>query len=609
MSHVKPLLIAATLSGVLMAPAHASTLLNEVLSPVAEPAGQAIADQYIVELSPDAAGLLGLDSIAAVAQTLLAGVGGGEVLHVYEHALSGFAVRLSAAQADLLSRMPGVALVEQDQVMQVVATQNNATWGLDRVDQRALPLDGQYTYPDSAGTGVNVYIVDTGLRGSHAEFTGRVGVGRNFAPNSGGLLLGGSTDPANTTDCNGHGTHVAGTASGTIYGVAKASTTYPVRVLGCDGSGSTSGVIAGVDWVAANHIKPAVANMSLGGGNSTTLDNAVRGAISRGVTFVVAAGNSNADACSGSPNRVAEALTIGSTTNTDARSSFSNFGSCVDLFAPGSNITSAWFQNDTQTRTISGTSMAAPHVAGAAALVLAKQPALTPDEVAAVLLADATEGALSSIGSGSPNLLLYVDPSDNGEPIDRPPTAAFTVSCTLLSCDFDASESSDDAGIASYAWSFGDGASGSGVLTSHNYPASGSYTVTLTVTDTAGQSSSLSQAVSVDDGLSPCADCPTQYTGSLSGAGAEALHPGSGGYSFSGGTIRGFLRGPAGANFDLFLEGRSCGLLFCSWSVVASGQSGDADEDVSASVGSGTYRWRVRSQSGAGEYELLTDPR
>jgi subtilisin family serine protease len=608
MSPIKSFLLAAALGTALLPAAQASSLLNDPLRPVGTLTGQLLADQYIVELSPEALSLLGVSSVAGVAQTLLAGVGGGEVLHVYEHALSGFAVRMTALQADLLSRMPGVLRVEQDQLMRAVATQNNATWGLDRVDQRVLPLDGRYTYPDSAGVGVNVYIIDTGLRGSHVEFTGRVGVGRNFAPNS-GSLLGGSTDPANTTDCNGHGTHVAGTASGTVYGVAKRSTTYPVRVLGCDGSGSNSGVIAGVDWVAANHLKPAVANMSISGGNSTVLDNAVRAAISRGVTFVVAAGNSNANACTGSPNRVAEALTIGSTTNTDARSSFSNFGSCVDLFAPGSNITSAWFQNDTQIRTISGTSMAAPHVAGAAALVLTKQPTLTPDEVAAVLLADATAGVLSGIGTGSPNLLLYVDPSDNGEPIDRPPTAAFTVSCTLLSCDFDASGSSDDVGIASYAWTFGDGASGSGVITSHNYLAKGSYTVTLTVTDTAGQSSSLSQAVSVDDGLSPCADCPTRYTGSLSGAGAEALHPGSNGYSFGGGSIRGFLRGPANANFDLFLERQSCGLLFCSWSVVASGQSGNADEDVIASVGSGTYRWRLRSQSGAGEYELLTDPR
>jgi subtilisin family serine protease len=382
------------------------------LMPLSAAQAQPIKNQYIVVLKPQA-GLGDPLRLNQTVQSLLVQVGGGQVLAQYQNALQGFSVRMSASQAAALAKLPLVDFVEQDQLMSASGVQNGATWGLDRIDQRNLPLNSTYVYPDQAGAGVNVYIVDTGLNAAHVDFSGRVGTGRNFAPNSGGLLcellgIGCSTDPANTTDCNGHGTHVAGSAVGTTWGVAKAATVVPVRVLGCGGSGSNSGVIAGVDWVAANAQLPAVANMSLGGGNSTALDTAVRNAINSGVTFVVAAGNDNANACTGSPNRVAEAITVGSTTNTDARSSFSNFGSCVDIFAPGSNITSAWHTSSTATSTISGTSMAAPHVAGAAALALGAAPASTPDDVADTVIGNATLGVLSSIGSGSPNALLYV---------------------------------------------------------------------------------------------------------------------------------------------------------------------------------------------------------
>ncbi|MFP5304368.1 MAG: S8 family serine peptidase [Gammaproteobacteria bacterium] len=374
-----------------------------------------IRNQYIVVLeAPPAGSPEAALPLADLIQALLVPVGGGQVIAQYEHALLGFAVRMSAAQAAALARLPLVELVEQDQVMHAIATQNNATWGLDRIDQRNLPLNGTYVYPDQAGAGVHVYVIDTGLNGSHTEFTGRVGNGRNFASHGTGLLctlLGigcPAPDPNNTSDCNGHGTHVSGTAVGTTYGVAKQATVHPVRVLGCGGSGSTSGVISGVDWVAANAQLPAVANMSLGGGNSTALDQAVQNAIASGVTFAVAAGNSNADACSGSPNRVPEAITVGATTSSDARSSFSNYGSCVDIFAPGSDITSAWHTSNSATNTISGTSMASPHVAGAAALVLGADPSASPDDVTDAIIGNATLGVLSNVGSGSPNALLYV---------------------------------------------------------------------------------------------------------------------------------------------------------------------------------------------------------
>lgn len=384
--------------------------------------GDSLPGRYILTLDASIPDMLGLADLQASVESLLLAVGGGDILHLYRTAMTGAAVALSEQQAALLSSLPGVLAVEPDQVVAAnVETQGDATWGLDRIDQAVLPLDEQYSYPGSAGNGVSVYIIDTGLRDTHDEFAGRVIEGRNFAVNDAGLLglgslplvgpivnIGGETDPENTTDCNGHGTHVASTAAGTIYGVAKHASISAVRVLDCSGAGTNADVIAGVDWVAENHQAPAVANMSLGGGDSAALDNAVRGAIEQGVTFVVAAGNSDADACSGSPNRVEPAITVGSTTREDQRSSFSNHGECLDLFAPGSDITAAWFQEDDEVNTISGTSMASPHVAGGAALILGTDPGLSPAAVDARLEDLATSNVLGDIKAGSPNLLLRV---------------------------------------------------------------------------------------------------------------------------------------------------------------------------------------------------------
>jgi len=361
-------------------------------------AGRGIPDCYVVVLKPDAVVRAGALKAGVTVSQLAVGAAarfGGRVQHFYETALTGYSICLPEKAAQLLAEDPSVELVEQDQVMSTVATQSGATWGIDRIDQRNLPLSGTYTY-NFNGAGVHAYIIDTGIRATHQQFGGRV---------SGGFTA--INDGNGTNDCNGHGTHVSGTVGSATYGVAKGVSLHPVRVLDCTGSGSTSGVIAGVNWVTQNRVLPAVANMSLGGGVSTALDSAVANSIASGVTYAIAAGNSNANACNSSPARVATALTVGSTTTTDARSSFSNFGTCVDVFAPGSSITSTWNTSDTATNTISGTSMATPHVAGVAALYLSQFGSQSAATVAAAIVGNATTGVVGNPGTGSPNRLLF----------------------------------------------------------------------------------------------------------------------------------------------------------------------------------------------------------
>lgn len=324
---------------------------------------------------------------------------GGTVGHSYSAALKGFSGTFSGPAIAALATDPSVAYVERDQEITAFATQSGATWGLDRIDQRTLPLSASYSYT-ATGSGVRAYIVDTGILPTHAEFGGRATIGYDAVG-----------DGKNGIDCNGHGTHVAGTVGGSTYGVAKGVSLVAVRVLNCAGSGTNAGVIAGIDWVTANAVKPAVANMSLGGGASTALDQAVTKSIASGVAYAVAAGNGNQagiaqDACKYSPARVATAMTIGATDKTDRKASFSNYGTCVDWFAPGVGITSAWYSSASATNTISGTSMATPHVAGVAALYLQGSPASTAQQVRDALFAATTKGTVTSSKTTNNHLLF-----------------------------------------------------------------------------------------------------------------------------------------------------------------------------------------------------------
>ncbi|WP_221089957.1 S8 family peptidase [Deinococcus aquaedulcis] len=355
---------------------------------------EAIAGQYIVVLREGAPA----STLAAQSGGLAGALGlnpqGLTVQHLYTQALNGFAAKLSAQNVATLRADPRVKYIQQDALAHATATQTGATWGLDRIDQRDRPLNSAYTYATTASN-VTAYILDTGIRTSHTQFGGRAVWGTN------------ALQDGNNTDCNGHGTHVAGTVGGSTWGVAKGVKLVAVKVLNCQGSGSYSAIIGGINWALNNKRGPAVANLSLGGGFDQAINDAVTNASNRGLFMAVAAGNDNRDACSYSPASAAGAFTVGSTDSADVRSTFSNFGRCVELFAPGTNITSTWYTGDTATNTISGTSMATPHVAGAAALILASNPGYTSAQVASALMNASTAGKIANVGSGSPNKLLF----------------------------------------------------------------------------------------------------------------------------------------------------------------------------------------------------------
>ena len=381
----------ACLTGMVITPVWAQTPKNSDAATHAFGASKPIQGRYIVVFTAD------VRNPAQEAANVLRGAN-ATVHHTFNNALKGFAASIPAAALPALQNNPLIDYIEQDQsvsLKQTVSPQMGATWGLDRIDQASLPLDSQYKF-NGTGAGTTAFIIDTGIRADHVEFTGRVLPGYNVVADANG-----------TNDCNGHGTHVSGTVGGSTWGVAKSVNLVPVRVLDCTGSGTLSGVIAGIDWVAGSTLRPAVANMSLGSAKSSTVNAAVAGAYNKGVTMVVAAGNSNADACNYSPSSEPTAITVGATTNTDARASYSNYGSCLDVFAPGTNITSAWYTGTTATNTISGTSMASPHVAGVAALALQANPTFSPAQIANFITTYATLNKVTSAGTGSPNRLLF----------------------------------------------------------------------------------------------------------------------------------------------------------------------------------------------------------
>lgn len=378
---------AAIVCGSLAALTGAQASTAAPLAPLATPQAKVVPGRYIVVFDSAQARN---DASARI------GKRGGKVNREFKHALKGLSTQLNADQLRDLRSQPGVKYVEPEVIVTASATQSPATWGLDRLDQRNLPLNSSYSY-DRDGQGIKTYIVDTGVRSTHSEFAGRMVTGFSAI-----------NDGRGTTDCQGHGTHVAGTVAGTVYGVAKKASVVPVRVLDCNGSGTSTSVVSGLDWVTSNHQagEAAVANMSLGGGASQAIDDAVSRAINDGVTTVVAAGNENTNACNSSPARLAAAITVGATQNNDARASYSNYGTCLDIFAPGSSITSAGISSDSSTATMSGTSMASPHVAGVAALELQAAPSSTPLQVRNNIVAKSTSGLVTGSGTGSPNSLL-----------------------------------------------------------------------------------------------------------------------------------------------------------------------------------------------------------
>jgi subtilisin family serine protease len=517
------------------------------ITPVDDP----IAGSYVVTLDDS------VTNVTAAAARLAASTN-GRLGFLYSSALKGFSIQTSRSGALELTRSPLVTRVQEDGRLHAVGTQTNAIYGLDRLDQRNLPLNQTFVYAND-GAGVHAYDIDTGIRPTHSNFEGRASIGADFVG-----------DGQNGNDCNGHGTHTAGTIGSETYGVAKGVSLVGIRVLDCQGSGSSSAITAGINWVTAHAIKPAVANMSLGttSGRDTTIENAVTNSIASGVSYAVAAGNGvgnglgiSEDACTHSPSATPNAITVSATDSTDTKPGWANTGTCVDIFAPGVNILSTWYTNDTATMTESGTSMSTPEVAGAVALYLAANPSATPAQVASALTTNATAGVVKSGGSGSPNKLLYTAFIGGGgtPPPNNPPAAGFTKSCSGLSCTFTDTSTDSDGTIASRSWNFGDGTTATTSPATHAYAAAGTYTVTLTVTDNSGASASTSQAVTVTTtgggGTDPDPATPNLTSGvATSGTGAA-----TGGWKYYK------IQVPAGkSSLKTDLTGPSCGLLSCA---------------------------------------------
>jgi subtilisin family serine protease len=454
----------------------------------------AVPDLYIVVFKDTVRN----DAVEAKASALATRFG-GQKRHTYRDAMRGFSVGMSAEKAAKLAADPSVASVEQVQRIGVLDTQNNPpNWGDDRIDQVSLPLNQSYTYPANPGQGVTVYVLDTGINASHVEFTGRVKPGTDMVDND-----------SNPADCQGHGTHVAGTAVGTTYGVAKKASVVAVRVLNCQGSGTNDDLIAGINWVRANAQKPAVVNYSIGCQSRCTsqaMDSAVTSLISSGVQFVQAAGNSSDDACYYSPQGVAAAITVGNTNSSDAKNSSSNYGSCLDIFAPGTSIISASYSSNTGTATMTGTSMASPHTAGAAALYLGANPSATPAQVRNALVTNGSTGKVTSPGSGSPNVLLYVGfiGGTPGSPSIANPGNQSTALNTSVNLQLQGS-----GGTTPYSWSASGLPAGLSISSSTGSitgtaTTAGTSNVTVTLTDAASKTATTSFSWTVTTGGGGC---------------------------------------------------------------------------------------------------------
>ena len=446
-----------------------------------------IAEQYIVVFYD------GVTDVDGRAKGLV-NAHGGSLNTTYRAALKGFSAHLSAQAAEALAKDPSVAYVEPDQEFVLASAQTGMGWGLDRIDQAALPLDGVYNY-SATGDGVNAYIIDSGIRRTHVEFGGRV------VPDFSAFA-----DSYGPDGRQFHGTHVAGIVGGAVFGVAKAVTLHSVRAYDSLGVGTSSTIIAGVDWVTAHHTGPSVALMSMSGPTSSAVNTAVQNSINSGVTYVVSAGNESGDACGVTPGGVADAITVGAISGQDAVSTFTNMGSCVDLFAPGVMIPGAVNTSDTAIDTYTGTSQAAAFVAGAAALYLQGNPSASPAAVAQAIVGNATVGVVAGLVAGTPNRLLRVGGGGGGGggggTTNVAPVSSFTVTCKSASCTFNGSASKDsDGSIVSYAWNWGDGTTSttSGSSASHTYTAKGSYamTITLTVTDNGGLQGSSQKSVAI----------------------------------------------------------------------------------------------------------------
>ena len=523
--------------------------------------------KYIVVFTDDVRDVPGL-------ARLLTAQHGGRPTFTYEATIRGFAAEgLPDAAVSAIARHPQVAYVEVDAPVQLFATQTGATWGIDRVDQRDTPLSTTYEY-NATGTGVNAYIFDTGINLAHQDFGGRA----QYVPNgANGDFVGDGRGDA--SDCHGHGTHVAGTVGGATWGVAKNVALWAGRVVDCRGSGNVSMSIAAVDWVAAKGLRPAVVNMSLGYGDVQSLRDAVEAAVDSGVNFGVAAGNGDflgrpLDACKESPAGAPNAVTVGSTTSSDTESSFSNYGTCVDILAPGSSITSADYKSTTGSATMSGTSMATPHVVGAMSLYLEGNPLATPAQVTNALKSNGTSNTITlhsrSTTYGTPNLFLYTLSFGGGAteppPANVAPIADFSSSCTDLTCSFTDLSTDADGSIASRSWNFGDGGTSTATNPSHSYTASGTYTVTLTVTDNAGATSSASRTVTVSSA--------TTSGISLSVTGSKVKGTASASLTWSGTTA---------SRIDVYRNG----------TLITTTPNDGAHVDTIGKGGGGTYTYRV----------------